>query len=753
MCRQFRSEQLVQLSEQLLRESLAGHGRPDMVEVTGIAEQVRGRIAPPLILDGIYPGGVFELDGKLLVSESKAGIGCIIIIKVELELPLRPEIVNRAELVRHNAFRRFRIPAVNPCFLQGSHAHRGLRLIVRSIDSYGNLMGSLRTRSEVVLDANGELQLHLVAEVQPVQGVVPTVACRGEAVVARRGVQRERTVLGQNLQAVDCRNRQARCRAIGKGQGSDSIPNRWGGGKKVGQPIAAIHIGRAHTSGQVAGVTHRTVLSIKTRFCHGKGVRCLCNHRGVIGSGNGDGDGDVAVGTVLVHHPQGEGLGNALPCPQLIDLLLIGSERIGSRGPVQNQRPVIGHICRSIRGDRRYGNGSTRRSVSGLAGHPLNGENQTCLQCLGGCGSRSIVAVGIAGNERSCNGGKRTAVVLRAGEDERIAGKVPIGIRAVLNDRTIVGALNRHLQRLRGPCPVFVADVDGELLRSRLPFIQGVGRAVREQGIGIGTVRMQRQLAVGAVDHDGTARGGRGGLRVVLRRSPAQSGPVGEHRVAVHIRSRRRTGRGTVQGVFLILGGRAGGIDKGFLIHTAHAGLDDVELGRIKGKRGGVVSAGDGDGQRLCRPGPVLVADIEGKGIKAVLPLCQLVGQRVGRICVCAVLRQHQCAVGARHPDGTVRLEADGTAHSAVAERQIAPGGIFRIHTAKHRAVGQVRTAIRIRSGKRAADRCSRIRAGRIGKGKGRASFSVDNAVRSCRQGQLRTVIGALDGDRQGAFG
>ncbi len=433
----------------------------------------------------------------------------------------------------------------------------------------------------------------------------------------------------------------------------------------------------------------------------------------VVGPGDGDGQRQGMVGPVLVNDSHHERFCPGFPGVQLLHQRAVVVQRVDPASiRLQAQRTVLGAYrgglvvgSKAAPMHAGFGGGQHRPRTGGYQERP----------------ALPRILIRISHGKRAADGGRVTGIAL--GYVLPKSGKGQLG--------TIVGSVNRHLQRLRGPCPVFVADVDGELLRSRLPFIQGVGRAVREQGIGIGTVRMQRQLAVGAVDHDGTARGGRGGLRVVLRRSPAQSGPVGEHRVAVHIRSRRRTGRGTVQGVFLILGGRAGSIDKGAAVDPAHAGLDGLKMRCAKRKLGAIVGPGDGDGQRQGMVGPVLVNDSHHERFCPGFPGVQLLHQRavvVQRVDPASIRLQAQRTVLGAYRGGLVVGSKAAPMHAGFG------GGQHRPRTGGYQERPALpRILIRISHGKRAAD------GGRV------TGIALGYVLPKSGKGQLGTIVGSVN--------
>ena len=212
-------------------------------------------------------------------------------------------------------------------FLDGDALHRGGRPVVGTVDHNGNVMRVRSHRAMRIFHADGEIKLHLVAELKLIGGIAFGFGL-GERVFSGRGIQMERAVVGLNGDSVfalhDIGNLDIAPvlilprLLIKERQFADHITRFEGDGVVilVGEVIrqlvliAGVHVCSAHRPlAHVMGGVNGLVVRIETGFRHSERIFGLGDEGLVIGAFDGDGDGLFRPCAVLVAHIDGEGFG------------------------------------------------------------------------------------------------------------------------------------------------------------------------------------------------------------------------------------------------------------------------------------------------------------------------------------------------------------------------------------------------------------------------------------------------------------
>ena len=136
--------------------------------------------------------------------------------------------------------------------LDGDALHRGGRPVVGAVDHDGDVMRARSRFAVGILHADGEVEFHLVAELELIGGVAGGFGLR-ERVLAGLGVEMERAVVGDDGSVrLDGRNRDVGLRTVGERQMTDhvALPERDGVvslvGEEVFELVVVVDVGSAH---------------------------------------------------------------------------------------------------------------------------------------------------------------------------------------------------------------------------------------------------------------------------------------------------------------------------------------------------------------------------------------------------------------------------------------------------------------------------------------------------------------------------
>ena len=599
--------------------------------------------------------------------------------------------------------------------LDGDALHRGGRPVVGAVDHDGDVMRARSRFAVGILHADGEVEFHLVAELELIGGVAGGFGLR-ERVLAGLGVQMERAVVGYDGSVrLDGGNRDLGLRTVGERQMADhvALPERDGVVSLVGEVIrqlaliAGVHVGGVHLSLVRLRADDSTVVLIETGFRHRERILGLGDDGRIVGAVDGDGDGLFGPCSVLVAHVDGEGIVTLFRRAVGLEAELVRSAALGG---VQRVDVLAGARINSQGAVRTRG----RMMSAAHAGVvTVRVERGVPVACAGAYAVfERGVGVGVSTFEGTGDGEvfrDFIMVLVVAGiTDDRVAR------RSQGQSRPVVGAHDVDRDVHGGRAAVPVAHGDGEDFLLGLALREGL-RLVFVDRVGIGPVLVQddgtefgfqRNVAVGVrlgiadegragaflrPDVEGQGVGGVGILDVDLTGNfiPGEAGiRVGQLAGIVGgIRSLRRVGGGAVV--------RRGVHDARFL---------DPVLGVVSRNRRRVVGTGDRDGNGLRRPRAVLVTHVDGELVGSGLRVAVGVeagtgGVFVGLVGVGIALRiDGQRAVPAFNHDLAADL-MERFAHAGLAVGTGTEGEVsarFGLHVllAERHAVAQVRPAI-----------------------------------------------------------
>ena len=600
--------------------------------------------------------------------------------------------------------------------LDGDALHRGGRPVVGAVDHDGDVMRARSRFTVGILHADGEVEFHLVAELELIGGVAGGFGLR-ERVLAGLGVQMERAVVGDDGSVrLDGGNRDLGLRTVGERQMADhvALPECDGVVSLVGEVIrqlaliAGVHVGGAHRPlAHVMGGVDGGIVRLETGFRHRERILGLGDDGRIVGAVDGDGDGLFGPCAVLVAHVDGEGIVTLFRLAVGLEAELVRSAALGG---VQRVGVLAGARINSQGAVRARG----RMMSAAHAGVATVRVERGVPVARAGAYAVFERGVGIGVSTLEGTGDGEVfrdfiMVLVVAGiTDDRVAR------RSQGQSRPVVGAHDVDRDVHGGRAAVPVAHGDGEdfllglALREglRFPFIDRVGIGsvlVQDDGTEFG---FQRNVAVGVrlgiadegragaflrPDVEGQGVGGVGILDVDLTgnfipgeaviRVGQLAGIVGG------IRSLRRVGGGAVV--------RRGVHDARFL---------DPVLGVVSRNRRRVVGTGDRDGNGLRRPRAVLVTHVDGElvgsGLRVAVGVeAEPVGVFVGLVGVGIALRiDGQRAVPAFNHDLAADL-MERFAHAGLAVGTGTEGEVsarFGLHVllAERHAVAQVRPAI-----------------------------------------------------------
>ena len=226
----------------------------DLIEVSAIAQQVsHGPRAVGIVDRRTAIVRVPQADLEMILSGSET-LADVVVHVLEVRYIQRtggdPVLAITEGAVRIGRGRG--VAVMDTRLLDGDALHRGGRPVVGAVDHDGDVMRARSRFAVGILHADGEVEFHLVAELELIGGVAGGFGLR-ERVLAGLGVQMERAVVGYDGSVrLDGGNRDLGLRTVGERQMADhvALPERDGVvslvGAEVFELVVVVDVGSAH---------------------------------------------------------------------------------------------------------------------------------------------------------------------------------------------------------------------------------------------------------------------------------------------------------------------------------------------------------------------------------------------------------------------------------------------------------------------------------------------------------------------------